>query len=147
MDSYKPTQKLPIWKGAALIFESHQYVEIDIFKNPWLFSQEGSNFWGFSGQSPGTTNIFCFLRGLCQLPRRGSFPKLFDNVPITSLRVALTSLLYIILPRYLFPHLEPSDMGLNSCDACRLFWQPAADGTSWVSLQPGFSLSCPEDGD
>lgn len=33
MDSYKPTLKLPIWKGAALSFESHQYVEIDIFRD------------------------------------------------------------------------------------------------------------------
>lgn len=32
MERHLPTLKLAIWKEAALIFQSHQYVEIEIYK-------------------------------------------------------------------------------------------------------------------
>lgn len=108
------------------------------FRNPWLFSQEESclsnNFWGFSGQRPGISDILFPMQPLTD-PWRESFLKFIADVPITSLRAMHTALPYIILLRCLFTCLEPSIWGSTAVVSAGSPWQPAAGGTSWRLLR------------
>lgn len=100
----------PSGKSRSDFFQSHQYVEIDIFK---IHDYSRRRMAVYKATSEGflvrvlLEPQICFLGGLCQIPRRGSFSKRPDHVPVTSRRAALTAPLDSILPGYLFTCLQP----------------------------------------
>lgn len=72
-----PTLKLPIWKEAALIFQSHQSVEIDIYKiHNYSLRREAVSKTTSEAFLVGVlleSQTFCFLGSLCRIPGRDSF--------------------------------------------------------------------------
>lgn len=78
MESYYPALKLPIWREAALNFQSHQYVEIDIFKILDYSHRRETAYETRSESSLVRVHLesqisSCFLGSLYQLPCRDSF--------------------------------------------------------------------------